>query len=517
MRYTARFDLKFGVQVRQLRHTHLDSHYVSVLLKYIKEFSVKYRDILQYVSVDDKAIIPVGEPGMPVSTGVRGHNRSIIPLQGQGPTALDHDFHVCGIVPSVSFFVDIPESSLDSFYNGKAVVCCKDKVNQPSSALRHSTELSSFIQTNFSTNGKAADKPILVVVSDGGPDHRITFVSVKVAMPVLFQALDLDMLVCIRTCPYQSWQNIAERIMSTLNLALMNVSLARSPLADKDIEKFVHSKKTLTELRDLFSQRPEIKSLFCDSMQAPLCTVASRFSQMEIKGEAVTTIVSATDDEIIEHFEHIHSIEPGLSSTPLNKESLEKAPGLKWFIEIHCFCSKYLFQIKKCTDPSCNYCSQHPVRMSASDFDSLSFVPLPLHCPVPNQSKYAQFSDLFGKPPDEKDCPSSQITPAAQVDKNMKEILVNTKVRAVIICGECVKPRCVYSKKKLSATEQAKLTDVKNSWVYTCGSALFPPSSMFHSTIVIRQNITCSSPMETLLLFYTYGTFSSGLLLVWCN
>ena len=340
--------MKFGVQVRQPWHTHPDSHYVSVLLKYIKEFSVKFRDILQYVSVDDKAIIPVGEPGMPVSTGVRGHNRSIVPLQGQGPAALDHDFHVCGIVPSVSLFVDIPESSFDSFYNGKAVVCCKDKVNQPSFALCHSTELSSFIQANFSTNGKAADKPILVVVSDSGPDHRITFVSVKVAMLVLFQALDLDILVCVRTCPYQSWQNIAERMMSTLNLALMNVSLARLPLTDEDIEKLVHSKKTLTELRNLFSQKPEIQTLFCDAMQVPLYTVASRFSQMEIKGEAVTTIASATDDEISEHFECIHSIEPGLSSTHLNKESLEKAPGLKTFIETHCFCSKYLFQIKMC-------------------------------------------------------------------------------------------------------------------------------------------------------------------------
>ena len=186
----------------------------------------------------------------------------------------------------------------------------------------------------------------MVVVSDGGPDHHITFVSVKVAMLVLFQALDLDMLVCVRTFPYRNCQNIAERMMSTLNLALMNVSLARLPLTDEGIEKLVYSKKTLTELRDLFSQKPEIHTLFCDAMQAPLCTVASRLSQMEIKGEAVTTIASATDDEISEHFECIHSIEPGLSSTHLNKESLEKAPGLKTFIETHCFCSKYLFQIK---------------------------------------------------------------------------------------------------------------------------------------------------------------------------
>ena len=83
-----------------------------------------------YASVDDKAIIPIGEPGFPVSSGVRGHNRSIVPLQGhQGPLALDHDFHVHGIVP-VSFFVEIPETVEESFYRGKPFVCCKDKVSQ---------------------------------------------------------------------------------------------------------------------------------------------------------------------------------------------------------------------------------------------------------------------------------------------------------------------------------------------------------------------------------------------------
>ena len=70
----------------------------------MKEFSVIFRDLVTYVSVDDKAIIPVGEPGLPLSTGMRGHNGSIVPLQAdQGPLALDHDFHVHGVVPSVSF------------------------------------------------------------------------------------------------------------------------------------------------------------------------------------------------------------------------------------------------------------------------------------------------------------------------------------------------------------------------------------------------------------------------------
>jgi len=42
------------------------SHYVSVLQQYLKEFSVQQRDVATYISIDDKAIIPVGEPGHPV-------------------------------------------------------------------------------------------------------------------------------------------------------------------------------------------------------------------------------------------------------------------------------------------------------------------------------------------------------------------------------------------------------------------------------------------------------------------
>ena len=47
-----------------------------MILHYLKEFCVESKQYVRYVSVDHKAIIPVGEPGLPVSTGVRGHNQS---------------------------------------------------------------------------------------------------------------------------------------------------------------------------------------------------------------------------------------------------------------------------------------------------------------------------------------------------------------------------------------------------------------------------------------------------------
>ena len=108
LKYTGKFRVKFAVQVRQLHKSHQDSHYVSSLLQYLRCFAVSISEICRYVSIDDKAIIPVGDPGCPLSSGVRGHNRSLVALDGPQLLALDHDFHVHGIVPSVAFFVDIP-------------------------------------------------------------------------------------------------------------------------------------------------------------------------------------------------------------------------------------------------------------------------------------------------------------------------------------------------------------------------------------------------------------------------
>ena len=130
--YTGRFNVKFGVQIRQLRKEHPDIHYVSALLQYVRNFAVQFRDHLMLVSVDDKAIIPVGEPSCHVSTGVRGHNHSLVPHSGPQLEALDHDFHVHGIVPSVSFFIDIPENASDSLYRSHPFVTNIDKVSQPS-------------------------------------------------------------------------------------------------------------------------------------------------------------------------------------------------------------------------------------------------------------------------------------------------------------------------------------------------------------------------------------------------
>ena len=62
--------------------------------------------------------------------------------------------------------------------------------------------------------------------------------------------------------------------------------------------------------------------------------------------------------------------------------------------------------------------------------------------------------------------------------------------------SECLKQHCIYSPCKLSHSELVQVTHVKETNLYTCGSSLFPPDSMVVYKIVIKEALTCNSPIE---------------------
>ena len=79
---------------------------------------------------------------------------------------------------------------------------------------------------------------MLLLYTDGGPDHRSTYMSVKLSMIALFRSLDLDMLVALQTAPSNSWANPVERIMSIVNTGLQGVGLMCQKMSE-DFEKAV--------------------------------------------------------------------------------------------------------------------------------------------------------------------------------------------------------------------------------------------------------------------------------------
>lgn len=206
---------------------HVDFHYASALYCYQREFCIKFRSQITFVSQDDKHTVKVGEPDYPVAAVEYG--KAVIVGLNEKMVVADHDFTKFSLTPSGNFVIDIPETIEGSFYRGKVYVGLKDSTFQHSSPLRHATELKQILVGNYTSIN-----PVLAMYTDGGPDHRLTYVSVQIALIALFLELDLDFLCAIRTPPHNSWKNPAERIMSILNLALQGVGIARSQTAFED-------------------------------------------------------------------------------------------------------------------------------------------------------------------------------------------------------------------------------------------------------------------------------------------
>ena len=130
--------------------------------------------------------------------------------------------------------IDIPTNIDGSFYRGDVYISFKDSILQPSSPFRHAAELKKLLQ---SRGGKLKDvcdfkilicfiltpnsayllavPPIVLIFTDGGPDHRSTYMSVKLAMIALFLEMDLHGLIAL------------QRIMSIVNLGLQGVGVMR--------------------------------------------------------------------------------------------------------------------------------------------------------------------------------------------------------------------------------------------------------------------------------------------------
>ena len=132
MQYTGRYQVKFKVQGRLLRKKSVDAHYCAALFRYLREFSIQYRQYVCFISADDKHKVPIGE-GVPVSTGVR--NRQSLAAQNSTLGAADHDFTKLSLTPSVIFFVSIPKDISDGFYKGEVFVSFKDTVFEPTEAV----------------------------------------------------------------------------------------------------------------------------------------------------------------------------------------------------------------------------------------------------------------------------------------------------------------------------------------------------------------------------------------------
>ena len=197
--FTGKLKLKFMVQARQSKKNHVGSHYASSLFYHEKEFSLKYQSHEDFIGMDDKHVCKVGELGYPVAAVERG--KAVIVSKDQSRQVGDHDFCKVSITPCVTLILDLPESIMGSFYREEVYVGVKETCFEPSSPLRHNTEISSVLTK------RGEKKEILCLYTDGGADHWLTYLFVQVSLICLFLRHEYDMLTAVCTPPYGSWKD----------------------------------------------------------------------------------------------------------------------------------------------------------------------------------------------------------------------------------------------------------------------------------------------------------------------
>eukprot|EP00956_Cyclotella_meneghiniana_P025642 scaffold53876_cov80-Cyclotella_meneghiniana.AAC.5 len=240
-------------QTRTLRKLHIDQHWVNAYNRYVYEWLIELRLLTPYVEFygqDDKAKIPIGD-SVPISTGVCPNTRtSIVAPDSEALNACDHDFHVGNLTLSVALRCNIPKEIGGSFFIGdsedgfgKLYYTLRDSIFDPSKVFDHTSQLAAVLERD------GLSPFVLVLQTDGGPDHSIKFLTTKLALLALFLKLDLDQLLVLRGAPNGSAFNKIERGMSVVNGVLGNVSTKRGEMPEwaETIAKSCNSMNAIRE------------------------------------------------------------------------------------------------------------------------------------------------------------------------------------------------------------------------------------------------------------------------------
>ncbi len=192
------------------------------------------------------------------------------------------------------------------------MIMFKEGAFEPSSPVRHSAELCTILQA------RSPEKPILFLYSDGGPDHRVTYCSVKMSLIALFRKMDLDYLCALRTAPYHSYRNPVERIMAIVNLGLQAIALARAKMPD-EMEEEATKCNSMKALRTVALRNKEFSGACLDSISTVKKQLTDIALRLELKQQKFAVFISATTEELNDLWTALLSIDVQFSLNHPNK------------------------------------------------------------------------------------------------------------------------------------------------------------------------------------------------------
>ena len=94
---------------------------------------------------------------------------------------------------------------------------------EPSSTMRNAAELKETLLKNYGT--VELIPPIIILYMACSPEHCTNFLSIKIAITVLYHSLHVVMILHLRTAPGHSYWNPSERGNCILKLGLYGMGV----------------------------------------------------------------------------------------------------------------------------------------------------------------------------------------------------------------------------------------------------------------------------------------------------
>ena len=226
----------------------------------------------------------------------------------------------------------------------------------------------------------------------------------------------------------------------------------------------------------------------------------SIFFRLSLKDNPFLSYTAASKHEMDAFFDVLHDIDPSISTKDRSKDCLKKHPSLSEFMQHCCHERNYVFGDKKCGKLDCSICK--PPRLPEDVFKQLCHLP----DPVPDTDMhYKSFTSLYGTLTTEKHLPS--LKSKGKSSHGIPFSLNSHTARVLILCSECLRPRVVYSQRKLSVLEETVFSSTTVDLLYTCGNTLKgveveirrdEPLSVLtlFERVFVRANLTCDEPVE---------------------
>ena len=104
-------------------------------------------------------------------------------------------------------------------------VSVHDTTFDPSTGIKHATNLLCVISTSIGTNESSFPFYLVSLYTDGGGDHKPRHIRNQLALFGLFLLGNMDKLNVARVCPGIYFLNISNRAMDFLNIGLSGLTL----------------------------------------------------------------------------------------------------------------------------------------------------------------------------------------------------------------------------------------------------------------------------------------------------